>query len=75
LPFWILKLALPFIQLQSRLTGGAPVFTREALAALKSGHPDMRSDKAQRELGHTFRPLEESISDFYKWQKQKKVII
>jgi nucleoside-diphosphate-sugar epimerase len=47
------------------------VFTREALDALQYGHPDMVSAKAQRELNHSFRPLEESIADFYKWQKEQ----
>ncbi|MGE3823503.1 MAG: NAD-dependent epimerase/dehydratase family protein, partial [Bacteroidia bacterium] len=74
LPFWILKMGLPFIRLQSRLTTTAPVFTNEALDALKYGHKNMVSTKAQKELGHSFRPLEESVADFYAWMKMRNVI-
>lgn len=74
LPFWILKMSLPFIRMQSKLTGAAPVFTREALDALKYGHKNMVSTKAQYELGHTFRQLEESVADYYEWMKTRNVI-
>jgi dihydroflavonol-4-reductase len=74
LPFWLLKMSLPFIQMQSKMTGAAPVFTNEALDALKYGHKNMASTKAQKELGHTFRPLEESVADYYEWMKTRNVI-
>jgi dihydroflavonol-4-reductase len=74
LPFWLLKMSLPFIQIQSKMTGAAPVFTKEALAALKYGHKNMMSTKAQKELAHSFRPLEESVTDFYEWMKMRNVI-
>ena len=74
-PFWLLNMSLPFFRLQSRLNGAAPVLTREALHALKYGHTNMVNAKAQRELRHSFRPLEESIADYYEWQKMRKVII
>jgi dihydroflavonol-4-reductase len=74
LPFWLLKISLPFIRLQSKLAGAAPVFTIEALDALKYGHTNMVSTKAQKELGHKFRPLEESIADFYEWMKMRNVV-
>jgi dihydroflavonol-4-reductase len=74
LPFWILKMSLPFIRIQSKMTGAAPVFTMEALDALKYGHTNMVSTKAQNELGHSFRPLEESVADYYEWMKTRKVI-
>jgi len=74
LPFWLLKMSLPFIQMQSKITGTKPVFTREALDALKYGHKNMVSTKAQKELGHSFRPLEESVADFYEWIKTRNAI-
>ncbi|MCG3165821.1 MAG: GDP-L-fucose synthase [Bacteroidia bacterium] len=74
LPFWFLKTTLPFIKLQSKLTGAAPVFTKEALDALKYGHKNMVSTKAQKQLGHSFRPLEESVADYYEWMKTRNVI-
>lgn len=74
LPFWILKMSLPFIRLQSKMTGAAPIFTGEALDALKYGHKNMVSTKAQKELGHSFRVLEESVADYYEWMKTRNVI-
>lgn len=74
MPFWLMQGLLPFVKLYGKLTGAAPVFTVEAIAALKYGHPNMDTSKAQKELGHTFRPLEETIVDYYKWQRNRGVI-
>ena len=74
MPFWFLKTILPFVKLYGKMVGSAPVFTVEAITALKLGHPDMRSDKAKEELGHEFRPLKETIKDFYAWQIERGII-
>jgi dihydroflavonol-4-reductase len=71
LPYWFLKLLLPFIGLVAKITRSPPLFTIESLDALKNGHPRMDSSKAARELGHVCRHLEESVRDFYLWQKTK----
>ncbi|MCW3085670.1 MAG: hypothetical protein JWP12_3036 [Bacteroidetes bacterium] len=70
LPFWMMKTSLPFIKIHSKLTGAAPVFTKEAVAALKYGHPGMVNAKAVNELDHAARSLEDSVRDFYTWQKE-----
>jgi len=74
LPFWMMKASLPFIQVYSKLSAAAPVFTREAIAALKYGHPNMVNTKAANELNHQSRSLEDSVRDFYAWQKEKHII-
>jgi nucleoside-diphosphate-sugar epimerase len=56
------------------MMGAAPQFTRESLAALEHGHPHMDSGKAQRELGHSVRPIEETLKNFFDWQKDNKII-
>jgi len=67
IPYFILRLVLPCIRLYSKLTGGAPVFTRESIDILKYGHPKMDHSKATAQLGHNVRSLEESLKDFYDW--------
>lgn len=74
LPYWLLKLLVPFVSLYFRLTKTSPSFTRESIDALKNGHPRMDSSKAQRELGHKIRSLEETLKDFYTWQSENDVI-
>jgi dihydroflavonol-4-reductase len=74
LSFRLLKILIPLIRLQSKITNTTPVFTQETLDALRSGHHNMISEKAQRELDHHCRPLKESIADFYEWQKSRNVI-
>lgn len=65
MPFWFLKMLLPFVKWYGRVKKANPVFTIEAITALKLGHPNMRNDKAKKELNHTCRPLVETIKDFY----------
>ena len=74
LPISFLYLLLPLVKVYGRLVGAAPQFTRESLAALEHGHPGMDAGKARRELGHGARPLEETLKDFFDWQKENKTI-
>jgi len=72
MPFLFLRLILPFVKLYSLIRHAAPVFTIEAITALKAGHPNMIHQKAREVLGHHCRPLEESIRDFYEWNQKRK---
>jgi len=74
IPFWMMRFSLPFIRLYSRISGAAPLFTKEAIAALKYGHTNMSNAKAAKTLNLRARPLEESVRDFYSWQKEQKII-
>tara|TARA_B110000037_G_scaffold223169_1_gene303203 strand:+ start:14343 stop:15326 length:984 start_codon:yes stop_codon:yes gene_type:complete len=74
MPFWFLKGILPFVKLYGKLKKAAPIFTIEAITALKLGHPNMIHEKAKTELNHTCRPLEETIRDFYDWKKKRGII-
>lgn len=71
MPFWFMQFILPFVKLYGKITGAAPVFTKEAIYALKNGHPNMDNTKAKEELNLTCRPMEETLRDFYAWQKEK----
>jgi len=74
MPFWFMRALLPFVKAYGKLKKAAPIFTIEAIHALKYGHPNMDNSKAKIELNHTCRPLKETIVDFYAWQKNKNVI-
>jgi dihydroflavonol-4-reductase len=69
-PISLLYLLLPLVKAYGRLLGAAPQFTRESLTALEHGHPHMDARKAREELGHQVRPMEETLKDFYAWQKE-----
>lgn len=74
MPFWFLRGILPFVRLYGKLKGAAPIFSLEAITALKLGHKNMNNQKATDELGHQCRPLVETIRDFYTWQKERGII-
>jgi dihydroflavonol-4-reductase len=73
LPYSFLRFCLPFISLYGRITGTPPLFTRQSIDVLKHGHPAMDHSKASDELGHSCRPLSESLRDFYNWNKGETV--
>jgi dihydroflavonol-4-reductase len=74
LPYWLLRVFIPFAAVYYKLTKQYPTFTIESIDALKNGHPTMDNSKAKSELGHQCRPLSNTLADFYAWQKEKKVI-
>lgn len=75
LPFWMMKVLLPFVKLQGRLVHRPPVYSIESITALRNGHPNIDNSKARTELGLSTRPLLESISDFYQWQAANQSVI
>lgn len=74
IPFWFMRVLLPFIKVYGKLKGAAPIFTIEAIHALKYGHPKMDNSKAKSELNHSCRSLKETIADFYAWQRTQNTI-
>lgn len=74
IPYRLLKMLLPFVAAYAKITQSAPSFTRESIDALINGHPNMDCTKASTELNHTSRALEDTLSDFFKWQKENDVI-
>lgn len=65
-PLWLAKVVVPFARALSRISRSEPLFTAEALRALGAVH-SVSSRKATTELGHSPRPLEESVRDTYAW--------
>ncbi|HNS17509.1 MAG TPA: NAD-dependent epimerase/dehydratase family protein [Bacteroidales bacterium] len=69
-PTQVARLGLPFIQLYARLKKEAPLYTAESLTILKECNPNIKNDKARKELGFTPRPLKETLVDTFTWQKR-----
>jgi dihydroflavonol-4-reductase len=72
IPYRLLNALLPLVSMHARVKGAAPSLTRESIAAIRNGHPQMDNRKAKNTLGHTNRPLEESLNDFYTWNFESK---
>ncbi len=75
IPYAVLRMVLPFISVAGKITGKDPLFTRQSIDALKYAHTNMDHSKAARELGHSCRPLSQTIRDFFDWRAGKKISI
>jgi dihydroflavonol-4-reductase len=65
-PLWLAGMAAPAMTLWAKMTGAEPLYTREALHAVTACR-NISWQKAADELGHSPRPLEETIQDVYRW--------
>ncbi len=66
LPMGVARAVAPMALGYARLVRRQPRMTGESLSALR-GNRDVRGDKAEAELGYHARPLEETITDIYRW--------
>ena len=67
-PLWLARFGAPFSEGFAKLTGKRPQFTSHSLQVL-AGNSRFLSHKAQRELDHKPRPLEETIGDALSWYR------
>jgi dihydroflavonol-4-reductase len=65
-PMGLARVGAPFVTAAGRLLGTEPLFTSESLHALRA-NPDVRHDKARRELGYQPRPTRETVTAVYEW--------
>lgn len=73
-PVWLVKLGLPFVKLQSKITGKAPLYTNESIEILLHGNTKISHEKAKNELNHNPRPFKETLQDFVLWFKENGYI-
>jgi len=73
LPLWLGRAAAPLARPCSRVTGSRPLFTPEAIRALRR-RQRVCHDKAARELGYRPRPLEESVRETLAWFRKKGML-
>jgi dihydroflavonol-4-reductase len=66
-PVWLMKALLPFIYMYGKATRTEPLYTDEAINSLLQGNRNVICKKAMEQLGHSPRPIEETIADSYEW--------
>ncbi len=67
LPLWTAWLGVPFATAAAALTGARPVVTSVSLKTVGEAPRDVRHDAATRDLGHTPRPLRQTLADTLVW--------
>ena len=65
-PMWLARTIAPLALMSSRAMRRSPSLTPESLATLR-GNPDVRSDKAHRELAYSPRPIIDTLEATYHW--------
>ena len=73
MPKWLMKAAIPFYLLQSKLNGKEPILTREKFLELTLPK-HVTPKKAVQELDYAMTPLEVSIRDSYEWLKKENLL-
>ncbi|MBM3695481.1 MAG: NAD-dependent epimerase/dehydratase family protein [Actinobacteria bacterium] len=66
LPLWLARVGVPFLRAAAAVARTEPLYTAESLAILRAGRPVDHS-KAERDLGYSSRPIEETVADLYRW--------
>lgn len=69
-PDILAKLGLPFISAWAAIRGSVPLYTAESLSILRSSHQNISGDRAAEDLGHSPRPIEETLKDTFDWYTQ-----
>lgn len=73
-PLWLARAAAPFSELLAKFHGHEPLLTAEAVITLKS-HRLIDVSMAERELGYTHRPLDETIRDTLAWFEETGMLV
>ena len=68
-PVWLVQMGLPFVKLQSLVTGKAPLYTNESIDILLHGNSKISHEKAKLELNHNPRSFKETVADLIVWFK------
>jgi hypothetical protein len=63
---WLARGAAPFAVGWARLVNRRPLFTPTSLVALRN-HKLISGERARVELGHTARPLDDTVRDAFAW--------
>jgi dihydroflavonol-4-reductase len=70
-PRWLAESTAGIAEWAQRAVGMDPLFTSEGLRALYEGSRQVVTTKAQQELGHTARPLAETVADTLAWFREE----
>jgi len=70
LPLWLMYLLLPFMQMGAKIKGELPLLTKDMLIAAQL-NPNIKNEKAVKELGFSPRGLQETFTDTIEWYKSQ----
>jgi len=73
-PFWLARVGVPFVALQSRISRQAPLYTADALKAVEEGCRNIDCSRAKQKLNYRARPLHESVADTIEWFREQQLI-
>jgi len=73
-PFWLARVGIPFVTLQSKFTRQVPLYTSDALKAIKEGCRNIDCSRARQLLKYRVRPLHDSVSDAIAWFREQLLI-
>ncbi len=63
------RIGLPFLKLYCRLNSTQPLYTKDSLKILQTGHSRVSCEKARKRLGFNPRPMEETLRNTFDWYK------
>ncbi len=74
IPAWTARAGLPFVKIQSKITGKEPLYTNESIEVLINGNQKVSHQKAKSELDHNPREFKETVRDLIQWFKENGYI-
>ncbi|NML40182.1 NAD-dependent epimerase/dehydratase family protein [Chitinophaga sp. G-6-1-13] len=74
LPLWLVMGLLPLVRAFSRLTGGAPFYTKQSVYNLIRSNRKIDNSKARSELGFNPGSLTATLQDTIAWFKENKML-
>ncbi len=74
IPVWAARVGLPFVKVQSKITGKEPLYTNESIEVLVTGNSKISHEKAKKELDHNPREFKVTIRDLISWFKENGYI-
>ncbi|MEZ4775368.1 MAG: NAD-dependent epimerase/dehydratase family protein [Bacteroidia bacterium] len=73
LPHIFAQAGLPFLQAFTALTGSPPLFTKESLAALRTGNLLISNQKAREDLSFNPGPIEDTLKTAMDWMLKNHI--
>ena len=70
-PRFLAKIAAPFVEWSSKVTGTPPIFTSYSLYTLNS-FGKFSNEKARKALGYTTRPIRETVRDTLEFMRKNE---
>jgi dihydroflavonol-4-reductase len=74
MPVFLVRMGMPFLNLQSYISKKPPVFTYVALDTIKNSHQDISYRKARHDLNYNPRPFDVTLQDTIKWFQDNKYL-